>query len=141
MRFFFFFFLFFFFFFSLSRSISDHYLRRCGNVTCSRQQRKAPRLRIDPGTSGTGVNHSPPSCASPLHCVCADTRSRARARARVCVCVCVCVCLLVYFLLWHAFTTLQLWGSDPEPLATENAIPLFHCVLSRSIHYLRSLDL
>ena len=42
----------------LSRSISNHYLRSCGNVTCSRPQRKACRLRIEPRTSGTGVNHS-----------------------------------------------------------------------------------
>ena len=35
--------LFFFFFFTeLSRSISDHYRRRCGNVTCSRP---TPHLR------------------------------------------------------------------------------------------------
>ena len=26
-------------------------------MTCTRPQRKAPRLRIEPGTSGTGVNH------------------------------------------------------------------------------------
>ena len=52
------FFFFFFFYCLLSRSISDHYLRSCENVTCSRPQRKAPRLRIEPGTSGTGVNHS-----------------------------------------------------------------------------------
>ena len=30
-------------------------------MTCSRPQRKAPRLRIEPGTSGTGVNHSTPA--------------------------------------------------------------------------------
>ena len=30
-------------------------------MTCSRQQRKAPRLRIEPGTSGTGVNQSTPA--------------------------------------------------------------------------------
>ena len=52
---------FFFFYCLLSRSISDHYLRSCGNVTCSRPQRKAPRLRIEPRTSGTGVNHSTPA--------------------------------------------------------------------------------
>ena len=49
---------FFFFYCLLSRSISDHYLRSCGNVTCSRPQRKAPRLRIE---SGTEVNHSTPA--------------------------------------------------------------------------------
>ena len=55
------FFFFFFFYCLLSRSISDHYLRSCGNVTCSWPQRKALRLRIEPGTSGTGVNHSTPA--------------------------------------------------------------------------------
>ena len=57
------FFFFFLFFFNclLSRSISDHYLRSCGNVTCSRPQQKAPWLRIELGTSGTGVNHSTPA--------------------------------------------------------------------------------
>ena len=54
-------FFFFFFYRLLSRSISDHYPRSCGNVTCSRPQRKAPRLRIEPGTSGTEVNHSTPA--------------------------------------------------------------------------------
>ena len=58
---FFLFFFFFFFYCLLSRSISDHYLMSCGNMTCSRPQRKASRLRIEPGTSGTGVNHSTPT--------------------------------------------------------------------------------
>ena len=41
-----------------SRSISDHYLS-CGNVTCSRPQRKVSR--IEPWTSGTGINFSTPA--------------------------------------------------------------------------------
>ena len=40
---------------------ADHYLRSCGNATCSRPQQKASRLRIEPRTPGTGVNHSTPA--------------------------------------------------------------------------------
>ena len=32
------------------RSFSDHYLRNCGNVTCSRPQQMATWLRLEPGT-------------------------------------------------------------------------------------------
>ena len=39
------------FYLLLRRSISDHYLRSCGYVTCSRPQRTATRLRLEPGTS------------------------------------------------------------------------------------------
>ena len=38
------------FYSSLRQSISDHYLRSCGNVTCSRPQQTATRLRLEPGT-------------------------------------------------------------------------------------------
>ena len=39
-----------FFYLLLRRSISDHYLRSCGYVTCSRPQRTATR-GLEPGTS------------------------------------------------------------------------------------------
>ena len=45
-----FFFFFFFFYLLLRRSISDHYLRSCGYVTCSRPQRTATG-GLEPGTS------------------------------------------------------------------------------------------
>ena len=44
------FFWFFFFYLLLRRSISDHYLRSCGYVTCSRPQRTATG-GLEPGTS------------------------------------------------------------------------------------------
>ena len=53
------FFFFSFFYLLLRQSISDHYLKICGNVTCSRTQRKATRFRLEPGTSR--LYH----CASP----------------------------------------------------------------------------
>ena len=40
----------FFFYLLLRRSISDHYLRSCGYVTCSRPQRTAT-VGLEPGTS------------------------------------------------------------------------------------------
>ena len=51
----------FFFYCVLCRSISYHYPRSCGIVTCSRPQETATQLRIEPGTSGTGVRHSTPA--------------------------------------------------------------------------------
>ena len=41
----------FFFYLLLRQSVSDHYLRSCGYVTCSRPRRTATRLRLEPGTS------------------------------------------------------------------------------------------
>ena len=49
--------IFFFFYLLLRRSISDHYLRSCGYVTCSRPQRKATG-GLEPGTSRPKVLRS-----------------------------------------------------------------------------------
>ena len=82
------FFFFFLFYCLLSRLTSDHYLRSCGNVTCSRPQQKAPRLRIEPATSGTGVNHSTPA---PVRSTLVKALLISWAISRPSQVVCVCV--------------------------------------------------
>ena len=70
-------------------------------MTCSRQQRKAPRLRIEPGTSGTGASTTLPLAAPVPSTVCVCTH----ARARVCVSVCVCVSFSLFSLVACIYIT------------------------------------
>ena len=63
-----------FFYLLLRQSISDHYLRSCGYVTCSRPQRKATE-GLEPGASRPKVLGFPTALVCSTVCLCSIKRT------------------------------------------------------------------